>query len=104
MRCRRPSKQWGRQVRDGRAPIGYLLWFMRVRDATTADRAFVMAANTALAAEKEGQALDPELLRAGVQIALADLGLGRYYLAERAGQVLGQLIVTFESREVALQC
>ena len=35
---------------------------MNVRDAS-AYPAFIMAANTALAPETEGQALDPELLR-----------------------------------------
>jgi hypothetical protein len=36
---------------------------MNVRDASASDLAFIMAANTALAPETEGQALDPELLR-----------------------------------------
>ncbi len=69
---------------------------MRIRDATPADLPFIVAANTALAAETEGQALEPAVLQAGVQAVLADPRLGRYYLAERDGQVLGQLMTTFE--------
>jgi len=69
---------------------------MKIRDATPADLPFIVAANAALASETEGQALDLALLRAGVQAALADPRLGRYYLAERDGQVLGQLMTTFE--------
>jgi hypothetical protein len=72
---------------------------MKVRDATPADLAFIVAANTALAAETEGQALDQGLLGAGVEAVLADPRLGRYYMAERNGQVLGQLMSTFERRD-----
>lgn len=69
---------------------------MKIRDATPADLPFIVAANAALASETEGQALDLALLQAGVQAALEDPRLGRYYLAERDGQVLGQLMTTFE--------
>ena len=69
---------------------------MKIRDATPADLPFIVAANTALAAETEGQALEPAVLQAGVQAVLADPRLGHYYLAERDGQVLGQLMTTFE--------
>ena len=69
---------------------------MKIRDATSADLPFIVAANAALASETEGQALDPALLQAGVQAALEDSRLGRYYLADRDGQVLGQLMTTFE--------
>jgi len=69
---------------------------MKIRDATASDLPFIEAANAALASETEGQALDSALLQAGVQAALEDPRLGRYYLAERDGQVLGQLMTTFE--------
>jgi GNAT superfamily N-acetyltransferase len=69
---------------------------MKIRDATPADLEFIVAANTALAAETEGQTLDPTLLRAGVQAVLENPSLGRYYMAERNGQLLGQLMTTFE--------
>jgi GNAT superfamily N-acetyltransferase len=69
---------------------------MKIRDATPADLPVIVAANAALASETEGQALDLALLQAGVQAALEDPRLGHYYLADRDGQVLGQLMTTFE--------
>ncbi len=69
---------------------------MRIRDATREDLDFIVAANAALAAETEGQSLDPELLRAGVRSALGDPRLGRYYLAEIDGKAVGQLMTTYE--------
>jgi GNAT superfamily N-acetyltransferase len=69
---------------------------MDVREASASDLEFIMAAKTALAAETERRALDPELPRAGVQAVLGDRGLGRFYLAERDRRVLGQLMTTSE--------
>jgi GNAT superfamily N-acetyltransferase len=69
---------------------------MKIRDATQADLDFIIAANAALALESEDQPLDPSLLRPGVQAVLADPALGRYYLAEVDGRVVGQLLTTFE--------
>ncbi|MGE0030308.1 MAG: N-acetyltransferase family protein [Steroidobacteraceae bacterium] len=69
---------------------------MKIRDATQADLEFIVAANMALASESEDQALDPTLLRPGVQAVLDDPALGRYYLAEAGGQPVGQLMTTYE--------
>ena len=69
---------------------------MRVRDATLADLDFIAAANTALAAETEGQTLDPALLRPGIRAVLQDPALARYYIAEIDGQAVGQLMTTYE--------
>jgi len=69
---------------------------MRIRDATPADLEFIAAANTALAAESENQTLDPALLRPGIRAVLDDPALGRYYLAEIDGRVVGQLMTTTE--------
>ena len=69
---------------------------MKIRDAMPPDLPFIVAANTALAAETEGQDLDPALLEAGVRAVLQDPALGRYYLAEKDRQVIGQLMTTFE--------
>ena len=69
---------------------------MKIRVATPADLPFIAAANSSLAMETEGQTLDLALLRPGVETLLADPSLGRYYLAEIEGQVVGQLMVTFE--------
>lgn len=69
---------------------------MRIREATARDLEFIVAANSALANESEGQHLDPALLRPGVQAVLDDPTLARYYLAEIEGQVVGQLMTTYE--------
>jgi len=69
---------------------------MDIREATQDDFSFIVAANTALAMETEGQTLDPALLGPGVQALLDDPGLGRYYLARIGGQAVGQLMTTFE--------
>lgn len=69
---------------------------MNIRDATQADLEFIVTANAALAAESEDQALDPALLRPGVQAVLDDPALGRYYLAAIGGQPVGQLMTTTE--------
>ncbi|HEU4516528.1 MAG TPA: GNAT family N-acetyltransferase [Steroidobacteraceae bacterium] len=69
---------------------------MKIREATPADLDFIVAANIALAAETEAQVLDPELIRPGVRAALEDPRLGRYYLAELDGRVVGQLMTTSE--------
>jgi len=74
----------------------YLLRSMRIRDATPADIPFIVAANAALATETERQTLDMALLRPGVQAVLDDPRHGRYYLAEIDGEVVGQLMTTFE--------
>ncbi len=69
---------------------------MKIRAATAFDLTFIVAANSALAAETEGQSLDPALIGPGVQSALDDPSLGHYYLAEVDGQVVGQLMTTSE--------
>jgi len=86
----------GSRARDDHPTDRVPFRLMKVRDATPMDLAFIVAANTALAAETEGQTLDAALLQAGVQALFADPRLGRYYMAERDGQVLGQLLTTFE--------
>lgn len=69
---------------------------MKIRDATLADLEFIAGANTALAVESENQTLDPALLRPGIRAVLDDPALARYYLAEIDGQVVGQLMTTYE--------
>ena len=69
---------------------------MRIRDATVADIPFIVSANTALARETEGQRLDPGLLQPGVRAVFEDPSLGRYYLAEVDGRLVGQLMTTYE--------
>ena len=75
-----------------------------VTPATPDDAAAVAAFNCDLAAETEDLALDPAVVRAGVDALLADAAKGRYFLArpagsatgEASGEVAGQLMVTTE--------
>lgn len=52
--------------------------------------------NTRLAAETEGKVLSSALITAGVQTLLRDPQRGRYFVAVREGQVIGQLMHTWE--------
>ena len=61
------------------------------RDAET-----IAAFNRAMALETEGLALQTERSLHGAQRLLRDPGLGFYLVAERAGEVAGSLMVTFE--------
>lgn len=67
-----------------------------VRAATAADHARIVAWNIALAAESEDKPLDPGIVSPGVERVLADPSLGRYFIAERDGVPVGQLMLTFE--------
>ena len=69
---------------------------LTVRQARSADAPLVIDFNCLLAAESEGKTLDAKSIRPGVDAILADPGKGFYFLAEEAGQVLGQISVTFE--------
>jgi ribosomal protein S18 acetylase RimI-like enzyme len=74
----------------------YRFGLMRIRSATPSDLEFIAAANSALASETEGFELDSELLRRGIVAVLQDGSLGRYFVAEEDGEVLGQLLTTYE--------
>ena len=67
-----------------------------IRAARPTDAEAIAANNTALALETEHRRLVPELARAGVAAALANPSRGRYFVAERAGRVLGQIMHTYE--------
>ena len=67
-----------------------------LRTATQADVGTIATNNAAMAAETEGRRLDPETLRAGAGRVLSDPSRGVYYLAEREGKVVGQLLITRE--------
>lgn len=69
---------------------------LRIRDAETADAAIIAEFNRLLAAESEDVTLDPEIVAAGVAALLADPSLGRYWLAELDGEVVGQIMTTRE--------
>jgi len=67
-----------------------------VRTARAADLETIADFNVAMALEAEHKRLDPDTVRRGVAAALADPAKGRYFIAERDGQVVGQLMITFE--------
>jgi predicted ABC-type ATPase/GNAT superfamily N-acetyltransferase len=67
-----------------------------IRRAGPADAAVVVEFNARLAEESEGKTLDPRQLEPGVAAVLADPVKGLYFLAERDGQIVGQIGLTFE--------
>lgn len=69
---------------------------MIIRDAGIEDAATIAAFNTAIAAETEDHVLDPELIAGGVVAILADNSKGRYWVAEIGGDIVGQIMVTYE--------
>ncbi len=68
----------------------------RVRRGQPADADTLAEFNTRMASETEGVALAPDLIGPGVAAALADEAKAIYFVAEAAGQVVGQLMVTHE--------
>ncbi len=69
---------------------------LTIRRAAAGDLDVIAQFNAALAWESEGKALDDAVLRRGVRAVLADPHKGFYTLAERGGEVVGQVLVTFE--------
>ena len=69
---------------------------LTVRRARPTDEPVLVAFNTAIAWETEHKKLDPTILTAGVRAVLADPNRGFYTVVERAGEVVGQMMITFE--------
>ena len=67
-----------------------------VRPARPEDRDFLADGNEAMAIETEGRAPDRARLLAGVAGALSDATKGRFFIAERDGRRVGQLLVQRE--------
>lgn len=69
-----------------------------VRPARPDDRETIVDFNARLAEESEGKILDPAVLAAGVQVALAEPDRLRYWVAEspEGGPILGQAAITRE--------
>jgi GNAT superfamily N-acetyltransferase len=67
-----------------------------VRPAVVADADFLVHGNSAMALETEHKRLEPALVGAGVRAALADPAKGLYFIAERDGTRVGQLMFTRE--------
>jgi len=69
---------------------------LQIRPAQPNDVATIAQFNIDLASETENRQLEPERVLAGVAAFIADPGKGFYLVAERDGQVAGQLMVTYE--------
>lgn len=67
-----------------------------VRAATSQDWQIIAHFNTALARETESKELAPEKIGPGVQAILNDPAKGRYFVAQADGQVVGQIMHTYE--------
>jgi GNAT superfamily N-acetyltransferase len=67
-----------------------------VRQASISDLDTIVLFNRELAWESEGRKLDETVLRVGVAALLADPDKGVYFVAEHNGQVVGQLLITYE--------
>jgi ribosomal protein S18 acetylase RimI-like enzyme len=67
-----------------------------LRPATADDAQIIAEYTVAMALETEHKRLDPETVLAGVRHGIANPAEARYFVAETNGQVVGQLMVTFE--------
>lgn len=67
-----------------------------VRPAGPDDLSAIVEFNQRLALESENLPLDPQVLTSGVAKVLADPQRGRYFVADDAGEVIGQIMITYE--------
>ena len=80
--------------------IGETLKKMRnmitVREAVAGDAPQIAAFQLSMALETEQLMLDPEVVDHGVAAVFENPGLGKYYVAEREGEVIASLMTTYE--------
>jgi ribosomal protein S18 acetylase RimI-like enzyme len=69
---------------------------MKIRKARLSDTSVITDFNCHLALETESLTLNPPVVRRGVRALLADATRGTYFVAESAGAVVGQLLITRE--------
>jgi len=69
---------------------------IKIRKAELADHAAIVAHNQAMAWETEERQLPQETVEAGVMAVLKDPNKGFYLVAEREGEVIGNLMITYE--------
>jgi GNAT superfamily N-acetyltransferase len=67
-----------------------------IRPARIEDASTIIEFNCRLARETEHRELDPDTIAAGVRAILLDSTKGRYFVAEAAGVVVGQMMHTWE--------
>lgn len=66
------------------------------REAVPTDASAIIDFQLAMARETEDLELDRGILTSGVNAVFADPALGRYYIAEDEGRVIGSLMITYE--------
>jgi len=69
---------------------------LQIRKAEPADLETIVEFNAQLARETEGRTLEAATLREGVAQVLADPAKGFYWVVEIKGQIVGQLLLTYE--------
>jgi ribosomal protein S18 acetylase RimI-like enzyme len=69
---------------------------LTIRRATPEDEAVLVSFNASLAWETEHKELRPDVLRAGVRAVFQNAARGFYTLAEEVGEIVGQMMVTYE--------
>lgn len=69
---------------------------MKIRKARAADAAIIAAFNRNLAWETEKLRLNSAIVGRGVRALLKDAAKGTYFVAERGGVIVGQLLITCE--------
>lgn len=69
---------------------------MLVRIANKDDISAIVRFQLAMAYETENIELDKTTVEKGVSAVLDDVSKGRYYIAEKKGEIIGSLLTTFE--------
>ena len=69
---------------------------LNIRDANSDDQNCIADFNSRIAVETEGRELDQAIVGPGVERLLADNSMGRYWVAEQDGRIVGQIMVTYE--------
>jgi GNAT superfamily N-acetyltransferase len=69
---------------------------IQIRDASHDDIALLAGYACAMARETEQKMLDPDTVRRGVAAVLEQATRGRYFVATRAGEVVGTAMLTYE--------
>lgn len=67
-----------------------------IRKAVLGDRDTIVKFNAAMALETENKTLEVGVLKKGVSQLFTKTELGGYFIAERDGQAVGQLMITYE--------
>jgi len=69
---------------------------LTIRKALASDAPTIAEFNMLMAKETEGKSLNPATLRLGVEAVFSDPSKGVYYVAESNGEIVGQLMITYE--------